>query len=161
MSKEIPLVINGWTILAHPLFLDQLESLTQEVTNLKLKNPEGYGNKKATKLLASINKLAFDVIPKDPTLPNYRQGETLGKEYKHWFRGKFNQQYRLFFRFDSQSKIIVYAWVNDGDTLRAYGSKTDAYKVFTNMLDNGHPPDDWAQLQQEAMKEIKRLKQAK
>ena len=154
-------MINGWTILVHPLFLDQLESLTEEVEQLKLKKPESYGKKKATKLLANINKLAFQVIPQDPTLSDYRQGDTLGKNYKHWFRGKFNQQYRLFFRFDSQSKIIIYAWVNDGDTLRAYGSKTDAYKVFANMLDDGDPPDDWDQLLKEAAKEKERLKKSK
>ena len=154
-------MINGWTILVHPLFLDQLESLTEEVEQLKLKKTESYGKKKATKLLANINKLAFQVIPQDPTLSDYRQGDTLGKNYKHWFRGKFNQQYRLFFRFDSQSKIIIYAWVNDGDTLRAYGSKTDAYKVFANMLDDGDPPDDWDQLLKEAAKEKERLKKSK
>mgnify|MGYP000277131377 FL=1 len=153
-------MINGWTILVHPLFLDQLESLTEEVEQLKLKKPESYGKKKATKLLANINKLAFQVIPQDPTLSDYRQGDTLGKNYKHWFRGKFNQQYRLFFRFDSLSKIIIYAWVNDGDTLRAYGSKTDAYKVFANMLDDGDPPDDWDQLLKKAAEEKERLKKS-
>jgi hypothetical protein len=29
---------------------------------------------------------------------NYRQGGTLGEEYKHWFRAKFLQQFSLFFR---------------------------------------------------------------
>ncbi|WP_246506000.1 type II toxin-antitoxin system YhaV family toxin [Mesorhizobium silamurunense] len=30
----------------------------------------------------------------------------------------------MFFRFDSASKIILLAWVNDDDTMRAYGSRT-------------------------------------
>ncbi|MEQ1536640.1 MAG: type II toxin-antitoxin system YhaV family toxin, partial [Burkholderiaceae bacterium] len=68
---------------------------------------------------------------------------TLGAQHKHWFRAKFFQQYRLFFRYHQASKIIVYAWVNDETTLRAYDSKTDAYQVFARMLQSGNPPDDW------------------
>jgi toxin YhaV len=90
--------------------------------------------------------LAFDVIPQDPTRPEYRQGNTLGDRHKHWFRAKFFQQYRLFFRFHASSKIIVFAWVNDDDTKRAYESSNDAYLVFRKMLESGHPPDDWTQL---------------
>lgn len=37
---------------------------------------------------------------------------------------------QAFFCFDSASKIIVYAWVNDEKNKRAYGSKSDAYRVF-------------------------------
>jgi toxin YhaV len=50
--------------------------------------------------------------------------------------------FRLFFRFSSTAKIIVYAWVNDSDTLRTYGSKGDAHAVFKTMLDKGNPPED-------------------
>lgn len=115
-----PLVINGWTIFAHPLFLDQLEELMAQVTSLKQKDPEGYIQKNATKRLAAITKLALDSIPADPALPVYRQGRALGDEFKHWFCAKFFQQYRLFFRYHAKSKMIVYAWVNDEKTLRAY-----------------------------------------
>ena len=91
-------------------------------------------------------KLAFEEIPKDPAAPLYRQGDTLGPKRKHWFRAKFFQQYRLFFRFDAAAKVIVLAWVNDEDTKRAYGSRTDAYATFRKMLDKGDPPDTWADL---------------
>ena len=33
------------------------------------------------------------------------------------------------------------AWVNDEQNLRAYGSKTDAYAMFSVKLDVGSPPD--------------------
>jgi len=33
--------------------------------------------------------------------------------------------------------------VNDEKNKRAYGSKTNAYRVFEKMLNSGHPPDDW------------------
>jgi toxin YhaV len=106
-SEPQPLVINEWTIFAHDLFLSQVEELLTQVANLRLKYPQDYHQKNATKRLAAIAKLAFDVIPQDPTLPVYRQGTTLGDDYKHWFRAKFFQQYRLFFRFHQDSKIIV------------------------------------------------------
>lgn len=145
-----PLVVNGWALFAHPLFLEQLEATTTKVEELRRKNPAGYIKKNASKRLAAINNLAFDVIPHDPNRPEYRQGETLGKEHKHWFRAKFFQQYRLFFRFHQESKIIIYAWVNDEDTKRAYESDDDAYRVFTKMLNSGHPPSDWDKLLAEA-----------
>ena len=96
--------------------------------------------------MAAVAKLAFDQIPRNPTDPAYRQGGTLGKERKHWFRAKFFQQYRLFFRYSEAERVIVYAWVNDGETLRVYGSKSDAYAIFAKMLDSGQPPDSWEKL---------------
>lgn len=152
-----PLVIHGWTVFAHPLFLAQLEVLAQQVEALKQKEPAGYKKKNASKRLAAISKLAFDVIPQDPARPEYRQGDTLGTEHKHWFRAKFFQQYRLFFRYHAQAKVIVFAWGNDEDTKRAYESSDDAYRVFRKMLDSGHPPDDWNHLLAEARAEGQRL----
>jgi toxin YhaV len=97
-------------------------------------------------MMAAVSKLAFEVIPQDPLRPEYRQGVTLGDVRKHWFRAKFFQQYRLFFRCHKSSKTIVYAWVNDETTKRAYESKQDAYRVFKKMLEAGHPPDEWNEL---------------
>jgi toxin YhaV len=151
------IVINDWHIFAHGLFLDRVEELLVQVENLRQKYPNDYKQKNATKRLAAIYKLVFDVIPQDPTRSEYRQGTTLGDDYKHWFRAKFFQQYRLFFRYHQESKIIVFAWVNDENSKRAYDSKTDAYLVFQKMLQTGHPPDDWNQLLEESKIEIDRL----
>jgi len=146
LSDNTAIVINGWTLYAHPLFVEQYELLEKKVVALKAKDPKGYIKKNATKRLAAIHKLAYDVIPQDPTKSDYRQGKTLGENNKHWFRAKFFQQYRLFFRYDMQSRVIVYAWVNDDNSKRAYESKTDAYKVFSRMLKSGNPPDSWEDL---------------
>lgn len=156
-SQPASLVVNGWTIFAHPLFLAELETITRQVEVLKQKDPVGFTKKNATKRLAAIAKLAFEVIPQDPTRAEHRQGNTLGDEHKHWFRAKFFQQYRLFFRYHAPSKVIVYAWVNDEDTKRAYENSDDAYRVFRKMLESGHPPDDWSQLQKEAFAENDRF----
>lgn len=157
MSGGTPLVVNGWALFAHPIFLDQIEALTAQVEVLAHKDPAGYIRKNATKRLAAVAKLTFAVIPQDPTRPEYRQGNTLGDEHKHWFRARFFQQYRLFFRFHAQARLIVFAWVNDEDTKRAYESTDDAYRVFRRMLDSGRPPSDWSQLLAEARAESERL----
>ncbi len=158
MSTNQPLVINGWNIFAHSFFLEQMEALLQQVEGLRQKYPNDYKQRNATKRLAAIAKLAFEVIPKDPTRSEYRQGATLGNEYKHWFRAKFFQQYRLFFRYHQESKIIVFAWVNDEGSKRAYDSNTDAYRVFKKMLESVYPLDDWHDLLKEAKAEAYRLK---
>jgi len=148
--RSEPLVVNGWTLFAHPLFLDQLDALVRTVESLREKDPATYRQKNPTKRLAAIRKLAFEVIPQDPSRAEYRQGKSLGEQHKHWFRAKFFQQYRLFFRYHAASRIIVYAWVNDTRTLRTYDSKKDAYRIFRRMLDDDNPPDDWESLLDEA-----------
>ncbi|MHB1678749.1 MAG: type II toxin-antitoxin system YhaV family toxin [Sulfuriferula sp.] len=62
-GKPATLVVHGWTVFAHPLFLAQLDDLTKQVEAIKQKDPAGYAKKNATKRLAAIAKLAFDVIP--------------------------------------------------------------------------------------------------
>lgn len=157
-GRHSPLVIHGWTIFAHPLFIAQVEALIRQVEALKSKEPRRYMQKNASKRLAAITRLAFDLIPQGPARPEYRQGTTLGRDHRHWFRAKFFQQYRLFFRYHAASKVLVYAWVNDEGTLRAYESDTDAYLVFRKMLERGHPPNDWNALLSEASAESQRLK---
>jgi toxin YhaV len=140
-------IINGWTLYAHPLFTDQLDRLTTAVEKAKRKDPRTYQSTANAKLLAQLNRLMFETIPVDPARPEFRQGGTLGSSRKHWFRAKFGGgRFRLFFRYSSSAKIIVYAWVNDSKTLRTYGAKSDAYAVFKGMLDKGNPPEDWADL---------------
>ena len=135
--------VGDWEVWAHPLFLDQLEALTAAVERAREKDPDGYRSGRDAKMLAAILKLAFEDIPADPAHKRFEQGETLGPARKHWRRAKFYQQYRLFFRFSSTAKVIVLAWVNDEQTKRAYGSRTDAYAVFAKMLKSGNPPDEW------------------
>jgi Toxin with endonuclease activity YhaV. len=64
-----PLVVNGWSIYAHPLFLDQLEGLIEEVEGRKARDPKTWQKKNCTKRLAAIFKLITEVIPADPGAP--------------------------------------------------------------------------------------------
>ena len=138
---------HGWTLHAHPLFLDQVERLLAAVERAKRADPRGWPGKADTKLLAALQALILDRIPRDPLAAEFRQGNTLGRAHRHWFRAKFaGNRFRLFFRADSQAKVIVYAWVNDRDTLRKAGAGTDPYAVFGRMLASGNPPDNWSAL---------------
>jgi toxin YhaV len=137
---------NSWTLYFHPLIRQQLEKLTAKVEALQAKDPAGYREQPATKLLATINRYIREIIPRDPNAAEFRQGNTLGADNRHWFRAKFHERYRLFYRFSSKEKVIVYVWVNDEGTLRKAGSKTDPYAIFRAMLDSGNPPATMARL---------------
>ena len=138
---------SGWSLYAHPLFLDQMERLLAAVERAKRSDPEGWQEKADTRLLAAIRTLIPDRILRDPLAPEFRQGTTLGRKHRHWFRAKFaGNRFQLFFRADSRAKVIVYAWVNDRDTLRRAGAGTDPYAVFGRMLASGNPSDDWTVL---------------
>jgi toxin YhaV len=132
--------VHGWRLFQYPLFENQLKKLTAAVEQLSINKPDIYKEHPKTKLLATIHHLIAESIPQDPNAPEFRQGDTLGPDNRHWFRAKFHQRYRLFFRFSSKDKVIVYVWVNDESTLRKAGSRTDAYTVFKSMLDAGDPP---------------------
>lgn len=138
----------GWTLFAHPLLLDQLEKLTAAAK--KEQSPgrdREVGNGPNTKLLARILALLLDEIPSNPGDARYRHGGALGGGHREWFRGKTgNGRYRLFYRFDSRARIIVYAWLNDAESLRTAGARSDAYAVFARMLDVGNPPEAWSEL---------------
>lgn len=150
------LSVNGWTILLHPLFLDQVAAVVGDVQRVRQKDPLTFRKKNSAKRLAAILKLAFEDIPQNPANSVYRQGGTVGADHTHWLRAKFFQQYRLFFRYDMRSKVIIYAWVNGEATKRAYGSRTDAYAVFRGMLVSKNPPNDWVALQQACEAEASR-----
>jgi toxin YhaV len=107
------------------------------------------GHPKA-KLLKRILELILAEIPRDPNAVEYQLGNTLGPVHRHWRRAKFLGRFRLFYRFSSVHKAIIYAWVNDENTLRKAGSKRDPYLIFSRRLPGGDPPDDWDDLLQKA-----------
>lgn len=145
----------GWLLLAHLHFEDQWSTLTNDVFQLASDRPESYKSHRKAKRLATLEKLVFEVIPPDPANRLWLQGNTLGVENRAWRRAKFGQQYRLFFRFDSASRIIIYGWMNDQNSLRARESKSDAYVVFASMLDSGNPPSRWGPTGSKRLFELK------
>jgi len=90
--------------------------------------------------IGASHRYVTEIIPRDPNAPEFRQGDTLGPDNRHWFRAKFHQRYRLFFRFSNKDRVILFVWFNDEFTLRKAGPRTDAYAVFRSMLNAGDPP---------------------
>ena len=136
----------GWTLLFHDCLVEQLRSLHHAVRRAQRSDPAGFGSNANVKLFHALSRLMLEVIPQDPSRDEYRQGGTLGPRCRHWRRAKIGGRFRLFFRYDSKAKVVVYAWVNDQSTLRSSGSRTDPYAVFAKKLARGNPPDDWASL---------------
>jgi len=137
---------HGWQLYQHPAFRIPFDALTADVEQLSEKNPKTYHSHPKTKLLARIKALILDEIPKDPTSSKFLLGNALSPHHRHWRRAKFLKRFRLFFRFNSQQKIIIYAWVNDETSLRKAGATTDVYAVFEKRLKAGNPPDAWDNL---------------
>jgi toxin YhaV len=141
------LTVNGWRIGFHPALLLQLERLIRAAEEDSRRNPDRRNASQPALILAGLRKLIFEDVPANPASAAFRQGGTLGPHRKHWFRAKFgNGRYRLFFRYRTSDRILLFAWVNDERSLRTYGSATDAYATFRRMLDDDNPPDDWSAL---------------
>lgn len=136
----------GWSLLFHDCLVEQLQKLKAASDRAEAADPTGFEANANAKLFRALSQLIFETVPSDPAREEYRQGNTMGTNYRHWRRAKIGRRFRLFFRYDSKAKVIVFAWINDEHTLRSAGSKTDPYAVFQKMLDRGNPPDDWAVL---------------
>jgi toxin YhaV len=141
---------NGWKLYAHPAFSERFDMLLRAAEALEKQQPKTYRNHPKTKLLKRTLDLILIEIPRDPNAAEFQLGNTLGPAYRHWRRAKFLGRFRLFFRFSSAHKAIVYAWANDETTLRKAGAQNDPYAVFTKRLTKGNPPDRWEDVLSEA-----------
>jgi len=140
----------GWQLYAHPAFSESFDALVADVARLRAADPRGYIQHPKTKLLKRIIDLIEIEIPRDPGAAEFSLGNTLGPSHRHWRRAKFLGRFRLFFRYSSKARVIIYAWVNDENTLRKAGGRNDPYSVFSRLIRKGDPPDDWAALMKEA-----------
>ena len=147
--------VNGWRLFQHRLFKLQYEKLLSEAERIREQQPDTFQHHPTIKLLARITQLITEEIPEDPAHERFNQGNTLGKEYRHWKRAKFGR-YRLFFRYDAKTakkgkgKAIIYAWVNDESSLRKDGDRSDPYQLFARGLMRGEPPDSLDELLKQA-----------
>lgn len=116
---------HGWRLLLHSCLIEQLQRLRVATERAARADPEGFERNSNVKLFRAISRLVLDVIPSDPSRDEYRQGNTLGPNHRHWRRAKFAGRFRLFFRYDSNARLIVFAWVNDEWSLRSRGGRND------------------------------------
>ncbi|MGH8602845.1 MAG: type II toxin-antitoxin system YhaV family toxin [Gammaproteobacteria bacterium] len=144
---------HSWTLLFHECLVEQLRKLKAAADRAESADPLGFEANANVKLFRALSHLILETVPGDPSREEYRQGKTMGPAYRHWRRAKIGRRFRLFFRYDSKATVIVFAWVNDAQTLRSSGGKSDPYAVFQKMLDRGDRPDGWDALVAEARTE--------
>lgn len=115
---------HGWNLLFHDGLIEQLQKLhAAAAERARAHDPVGCASNANVKLFHALTELIFDVVPGDPGQDEYRQGNTMGPAFRHWRRAKIGRRFRLFFRYDAKTRIIIFAWVNDEHTLRSSGSK--------------------------------------
>lgn len=136
---------HGWRLFVFSTLEIELNALRASVAKELAKGKKA-DQIPAEKRLRSLQHVMFDAIPQNPEDKNYLLGNTLGPEFKQWRRAKFSGQYRLFFRFDSRLRVIIYCWVNNEQTLRQYESGTDAYRTYRKLLKSGHIPSEISSL---------------
>ncbi len=134
---------HGWTLLFHGCVIEQLRKLRAAARRAQERDPESFESNATVSLFRISSALMLDVIPDDPARDEYCQGNTLGSAHRHWRRAGIGRRFRPSFRYDSKAKVIVYAWVNDEQTLRSSGSASDPHVVSGKMFGRGNPPDDW------------------
>lgn len=126
---------NNYKLLFHEIFYNRVRAIVQAVEKLYSKLPfEEYKKHELTKLLARITRAYKDIIPDNPTQPDYYLKGSLAK-YRRYKRGL--QRYRLMFCFSNNPAIIVYLYLNDENHLRKEGSKTDPYREFATLVKKG------------------------
>ena len=139
-----------WRLYVHPAFSETFDALVAAVARLRTADPARYNEHPKTKLLRRVLDLIETEIPRNPGGAEFSLGNTLGSAHRHWRRAKFLGRFRLFFRYSSKARVIIYAWVNDENTLRQAGGRNDPYTVFGRLLRQGRPPDDWNTLIRQA-----------
>lgn len=108
----------GWTLLFHDCIVAQLTTLQAAMLRAERNDPGRFEQNANVKLFRALSRLIVDVIPSDPSSDIYRQGNTLGSTHRHWRRAKIGRRFPLFFRYDSGSRLIVFAWINDIDAVK-------------------------------------------
>jgi toxin YhaV len=146
VSDTPPLVCNGWRIFVWGEFRRTWTKLGREVQELARQHPDSYKQHPKTIFLRDVRNIILSDVPNEPGAERFQQGNKLGRQYRHWRRAKFRGRFRLFFRYSSPEKVIIYVWLNDEKTLRKEGDRTDAYYVFRSMLERQRPPTDWEAL---------------
>ncbi|PPU15563.1 hypothetical protein XacyCFBP2565_06990 [Xanthomonas arboricola pv. corylina] len=149
MTQDELTEINGWALYSFDLFADRLSGLLEEAKRVRAADPDGYRSHPVVKLVVCVNKAIRQVVPSNPMHNDFLQGNTLGKDLRHWRRVKkqLPERYRLFFQFRSNApQTVIYAWLNDEFTLRKECAKSDCYTVFKAMVENGTVPNSYESL---------------
>jgi len=133
---------HGWNLLFHDGLIEQLQKLQTAAQKAKAQDPQGFESNANVKLFNALAQLMLETVPSDPSRDEYRQGNTMGPAFRHWRRAKLGRRFRLFFRFDSKTRIIIFIAMKEAQTYfaerqaRADLTEFDAVMARTR----GEPP---------------------
>lgn len=134
---EVPSVgptINGWLVLYHPVFRKRYVALRDQVRLLKHRlSPAKYAQHPRVKLFAAVRYLVNEKVPSDPNASEYRLRDELSKHRRAKGQG-LPPRYRLFWVFSETHRVIIFTYMNDEETLRKEGAKSDPYEVYKKLI---------------------------
>jgi toxin YhaV len=140
----LPLIVNGWTLLYHPVFGNRYAELREEARRLKGRLPEAeYRAHPLVKLGAAVRRLVMETVSADPDHPDFRLSGDLSAFRRAKGHG-LPPRYRLFWAFSRQARTVIFLYLNTSETLRKEGAKTDPYEVFRHLVVRGDIGDDFA-----------------
>ncbi|MDD4915335.1 MAG: type II toxin-antitoxin system YhaV family toxin, partial [Methylococcales bacterium] len=128
----------GWTLLFHACLIEQLQKLNAAANRAIESDPEGFESNANVKLFRALSQLILETIPSDPAREEYRQGNTMGANYRHWRRAKIGRRFRLFFRYDSKAKLGFQ--LKPGRILKTTGYEQRALCLFWAAEDRPFQP---------------------
>jgi toxin YhaV len=140
----VALVVNGWTLLYHPIFGERYAALRDVARRLKRRLPPAeYVQHPMVKLAAAVHRLITETVPAGPDAPEYRLHGALAKFRRAKGHG-LPPRYRLFWVFSRQASVIIFLYLNDDTTLRKAGGRKDPYALFQRLVTRGEVGTDFA-----------------
>ncbi|GFO53716.1 hypothetical protein GMSM_07230 [Geomonas sp. Red276] len=122
------MISNESRLVFHPAFAAVLDELATLVAKEKERHPESYRESPLAKLLAQVYRAIVKDIPGRPEHAEYYQGEGEVEGGSQWRRAILSGGYRLYFKHDKESNVIVYGWLSDEVNLRKYRRHVEAYR---------------------------------
>ena len=104
----MPLIVNGWTLLYHPVFGRRCAELREEARRFRGRLPEAeYRAHPLVKLGAAVRRLVLETIPADPDHSDFRLSGDLSAFRRTKARG-WPPRYRLFWVFSRQARTVIF-----------------------------------------------------
>jgi toxin YhaV len=133
---------HGWNLLFHEGLIEQLQKLQAAAQRAQAQDPQGFESNANVKLFNALAQLMLETVPSDPNRDEYRQGNTMGPAFRHWRRAKVGRRFRLFFRFDSKTRIIIFMAMKEAQTYFAERQARADVAAFDTVMarTGGEPP---------------------
>lgn len=103
---------HGWILLFHERVVKQMRRLQTAADRAQRTGAPGSVERNANlKLFQILSHLMLETIPSNPTRDEYHQCDTSESAHRCWRRAKIGQRIRLFFRYDSKARTVVFGLI--------------------------------------------------